>query len=95
HFRTGALGEGSKTALPLYKRYLVKVVNDPALSNYIPVAFEKLDKRVVKKDFNCQGSYSTLPDSLQVSDAELDSLNSLLENQNGGSSDSLNQDGPK
>lgn len=95
HFRTGALGEGSKTALPLYKRYLVKVVNDPALSTYIPVAFEKLDKRVVKKDFNCQGSYSTLPDSLQVSDSQLDSLNSLLENQNGSSGDSLSQDGPK
>lgn len=94
HFRTGALGEGSKTALPLYKRFIVKVVNDPALSNYIPVAFDKLDKRVVKKDFNCQGAYSTLPDSLQVSDAELDSLNSLLEN-NQGSGDSLSQDAPK
>jgi len=95
HFRSGALGEGSKTALPLYKRYLVKVVNDPSLSNYIPVAFDKLDKRVVKKDFNCQGSYSTLPDSLQVSDSELDSLNSLLENQNGANADSSAQDQPK
>jgi penicillin-binding protein 1A len=78
HFRTGALGEGSKTALPIYKRFMIKVVNDPLLANYKPVPFDKLDKRVVKKDFNCQSSYSTLPDSLQVSDSELDSLNSLL-----------------
>ncbi|RXK47533.1 transglycosylase domain-containing protein [Aquirufa rosea] len=80
HFRTGALGEGSKTALPIYKRFMIKVVNDPLLANYKPVPFDKLDKRVVKKDFNCQSSYSSLPDSLQVSDSELDSLNSLLGN---------------
>jgi penicillin-binding protein 1A len=81
HFRSGALGEGSKTALPIYKRFMIKVVNDPALAIYQPVPFDKLDKRVVKKDFNCQSAYSTLPDSLQVSDAELDSLNALLGNQ--------------
>jgi penicillin-binding protein 1A len=81
HFRSGALGEGSKTALPIYKRFMIKVVNDPALSIYQPVPFDKLDKRVVKKDFTCQSAYSTLPDSLQVSDAELDSLNALLGDQ--------------
>jgi penicillin-binding protein 1A len=81
HFRSGALGEGSKTALPIYKRFMIKVVNDPALSIYQPIPFDKLDKRVVKKDFTCQSAYSTLPDSLQVSDAELDSLNALLGDQ--------------
>ncbi len=81
HFRTSALGEGAKTALPIYKRFMIKVVKDPELAMYKPVAFDKLDKRVVKKDFDCQGSYSTLPDSLQISDAALDSLNFLMENQ--------------
>jgi penicillin-binding protein 1A len=57
---------------------MIKVVKDPALAMYKPVPFDKLDRRVVKKDFDCQGSYSTLPDSLQVSDAELDSLNALM-----------------
>ncbi|WP_459489125.1 transglycosylase domain-containing protein [Aquirufa sp. ROCK-SH2] len=88
HFRTGALGEGSKTALPIYKRFMIKVVNDPALAMYKPVPFDKLDKRVVKKDFNCQSAYSTLPDSLQVSDAELDSMNALLGNPAEGGLDS-------
>jgi penicillin-binding protein 1A len=78
HFRTSALGEGAKTALPIFKRFMIKVVKDPALAMYKPVPFDKLDRRVVKKDFDCQGSYSTLPDSLQVSDAELDSLNALM-----------------
>jgi len=89
HFRTGALGEGSKTALPIYKRFMIKVVNDPALAMYKPVPFDKLDKRVVKKDFNCQSAYSTLPDSLQLTDAELDSMNALLSNQADTGLDSL------
>jgi penicillin-binding protein 1A len=82
HFRTSALGEGAKTALPIYKRFMIRVVKDPALAMYKPIPFDKLDRRVVKKEFDCQGSYSTLPDSLQVSDAELDSLNALMEESN-------------
>jgi penicillin-binding protein 1A len=82
HFRTSALGEGAKTALPIYKRFMIRVVKDSALAMYKPIPFDKLDRRVVKKDFDCQGSYSTLPDSLQVSDAELDSLNALMEESN-------------
>lgn len=80
HFRSGALGEGSKTAMPIYKRFMLKIVKDPALAMYKPTAFDKLDKRVVKKDFDCGSGYSTLPDSLQVSDAELDSMNALMGN---------------
>lgn len=79
HFRSGALGEGSKTAMPIFKRFMIKVVKDPLLAMYKPTPFDKLDKRVVKKDFDCGGGTSILPDSLQVSDSELDSLNSLLE----------------
>jgi penicillin-binding protein 1A len=45
---------------------------------YKPTPFDKLDKRVVKKDFDCGGGTSILPDSLQVSDSELDSLNALM-----------------
>jgi penicillin-binding protein 1A len=45
---------------------------------YKPTPFDKLDKRIVKKDFDCGGGTSILPDSLQVSDAELDSLNALM-----------------
>jgi penicillin-binding protein 1A len=91
HFRTSALGEGAKTALPIYKRFMIRVVKDQALAMYKPIPFDKLDRRVVKKDFDCQGSYSTLPDSLQVSDAELDSLNALMDESNvdGAKQDSI------
>jgi penicillin-binding protein 1A len=79
HFRSGALGEGSKTAMPIYKRFMLKVVKDPSLAMYKPTPFDRLDKRVVKKDFDCGNGTSTLPDSLQVSESELDSLNALME----------------
>mgnify|MGYP002129574989 CR=1 FL=1 len=79
HFRSGALGEGSKTAMPIYKRFMIKVVKDPMLAQYRPQPFEKLDRRVVKKDFDCSNGSYALPDSLQVSDSELDSMNALLE----------------
>jgi len=79
HFRSGALGEGSKTAMPIYKRFMIKVVKDPLLAMYKPTPFDKLDKRIVKKEFDCGGGTSILPDSLQVTDSELDSLNALLE----------------
>jgi membrane carboxypeptidase/penicillin-binding protein len=45
HFRTGAYGEGSKTAMPLYRRFMLKVKGDPDLKQYHPVPFEKLDQR--------------------------------------------------
>ena len=79
HFRTGALGEGSKTALPIFKRFMIKVVKDPMLAQYRPQAFDKLDRRVVKKDFDCSNGSAELSDSLVVSDSELDSLNALLD----------------
>ncbi len=34
HFRTGALGQGNKTALPIYGRFLEKVLRDPNFSQY-------------------------------------------------------------
>jgi penicillin-binding protein 1A len=79
HFRTGALGEGSKTALPIFKRFMIKVVKDPMLAQYRPQPFDKLDRRVVKKDFDCSNGGGEIADSLQVSDAELDSLNAIID----------------
>ena len=34
HFRTGALGQGSRTALPICGYFLQKVMNDPAFRKY-------------------------------------------------------------
>ncbi|MDI9878078.1 penicillin-binding protein 1A [Flectobacillus longus] len=57
HFRTGAYGEGSKTAMPLYRRFMLKVKGDADLQQYHPVPFEKLDQKKFTKQFNCTGNW--------------------------------------
>ena len=64
HFRSGAYGEGSKTALPLFGRYMSKIVKDPTLEAYHPIPFEKLDSKRITKDFNCTAAYTHRSDSL-------------------------------
>ena len=64
HFRSGAYGEGSKTALPLFGRYMTKIVNDPSLEAYHPIPFEKLDSKRITKEFNCTSSYVPRTDTL-------------------------------
>lgn len=63
HFRSGAYGEGSKTALPLFGRYMSKVIKDPSLEAYHPVPFEKLDPKRISKPFNCVVRYAAVNDS--------------------------------
>jgi hypothetical protein len=58
------------------------------LAQYRPQPFDKLDRRVVKKDFDCSNGSAELVDSLQVSDSELDSLNALIDESGGVSTDS-------
>jgi penicillin-binding protein 1A len=64
HFRSGAYGEGSKTALPLFGRYMTKIVLDPSLEAYHPVPFDKLDPKRITKDFNCTQAYIPRADTL-------------------------------
>ncbi len=47
HFRTGELGQGSRTALPIVGGFLESVLGDPAFSRYLrkfPPAKEKIDR---------------------------------------------------
>ena len=64
HFRSGQYGEGAKSALPLFGRYMTKVVNDPDLEAYHPVPFEKLDSKRITKEFNCTPVYVPRADTL-------------------------------
>lgn len=63
HFKSGALGEGSKTALPLFGRYMSKIVKDPTLVAYHPVPFAKLDPKRISKEFNCTATYAARTDT--------------------------------
>ena len=48
HFRSGALGQGSRTALPIYGNFISKLLSDPRFAHYIakwPEPKEEIDKK--------------------------------------------------
>ena len=71
HFRTGALGQGSRTALPIFAYFMEKVLKDPSFARY-KGKFPTQPKMKIERDYNCRGRvYSNDSDSLSLS---LDSL---------------------
>ena len=57
HFRTGALGQGSKTALPICGYFLESVMNDPAFKKYHGHFKKPNDADITANLYNCS-SYS-------------------------------------
>lgn len=74
HFRTSQLGEGSKTALPVYGLYMERLYQDKELG-YTMGRFPQPTVKISKK-FNCTTVLprQTMPDSTQM-DSILDLLN--------------------
>jgi penicillin-binding protein 1A len=64
HFRTGALGEGSKTALPIFGYFMEKVMKDPSLSQYRG-KFPKPTEEITVP-YDCHTVYTQVPDSAQT-----------------------------
>lgn len=63
HFRTGALGQGSRTALPIFGYFITNVISDDHFAKYrekFAPAKENLDPSM----WNCPGVYAEHPDSL-------------------------------
>ena len=72
HFRTGALGQGSRTALPICGYFLEAVLKDPAFSKYRVKFGKPKDESITSSMYNCS-SYvprakvdTTLNDSVRV-----------------------------
>ena len=68
HFRTGALGQGSRTALPICGYFLESVLGDPDFKQYHG-KFEKCKEPSISQDMylNCQYVYAPRDsDSLSV-----------------------------
>jgi len=69
HFRTGKLGEGSKTALPIFGYFMEKVMKDNTLSAYrghFPKPTEP-----ISKSYSCQTPY---PKKIDTTGVGVDSL---------------------
>ncbi len=62
HFKSSHMGEGIRTAQPVYGKFMEKVLKDPSLSFYR----QKFKKPTVKieKDYSCQTPYTPQTDSL-------------------------------
>ena len=75
HFRTGALGQGSRTALPICGYFLQSVLGDPAFKKYhgkFAAPREGIDASL----YSCQGVYyaPSDSDSIMVDSLDLDSF---------------------
>lgn len=82
HFRTGELGQGSRTALPIYAYFMEGVLKDKSLTHYRG-KFPLKPKVPISKSYGCRGDYRpaprdtdsiaiTLPDSLAVEEEVID-----------------------
>ena len=71
HFRTGALGQGSRTALPICGYFLESVLSDPAFKDYHGKFGKPKDESVSSSMYNCASYYRSRQDTDSVA---IDSL---------------------
>ncbi len=90
HFRTGALGQGSRTALPICGYFFQSVLGDPAFKKYHGKFSQPKDADINASLYNCQGVYyqrndsdSLFVDSLGVQEYELEGEEIKPEQENG------------
>lgn len=75
HFRTGALGQGSRTALPICGYFLQAVLDDPNFKQYHSKFGKPKDKDISSDMYNCPSYYQ----QARVDTTATDSLNSISE----------------
>jgi len=67
HFRTGMLGQGNRTALPICGYFLGSVLNDPAFKQYRTKFKPYTGSDVEEAMYNCGGYFSAPADSDSIS----------------------------
>lgn len=75
HFRTGALGQGSRTALPICGYFLQAVLDDPNFKQYHGKFGKPKDKDIISDMYNCPSYYQ----QARVDTTATDSLSSISE----------------
>ena len=66
HFRTGQLGQGSRTALPICGAFYQAVLSDPAFKCYHGKFAACQDPEIKPTTYQCQGTYIARNDSLST-----------------------------
>lgn len=75
HFRTGALGQGSRTALPICGYFLLEVLNDPAFKAYHAKFSKPKDDDITRSMYTCDSYY----EKAKVDTTAQDTLNDNME----------------
>lgn len=77
HFRTGRLGSGSRTALPIVGSFFKKVLNDENLKDTYRARFSNKPRHEIERDWNCHTTYIPKSDTTDADSTayQSDSLN--------------------
>ncbi|MDO4172261.1 MAG: transglycosylase domain-containing protein [Prevotellaceae bacterium] len=82
HFRTGALGQGSRTALPICGYFLESVFGDPAFQHYHGKFKKPDDADIDRSMYECVYTGGEKRDTLDADSINLDTMTPVDENGN-------------
>lgn len=83
HFRTGALGQGSKTALPICGYFLESVMNDPAFKKYHGHFKKPNDADITANLYNCSSYYGQVRDTVEIDTLAIEMEDEILLDEDG------------
>ena len=83
HFRTGALGQGSRTALPICGYFLQAVFKDPAFKHYHSKFPPAKDDAITRDMYNCASYYTPVRRDTTHSDSTIVSEGEVMLDENG------------
>lgn len=82
HFRTGALGQGSKTALPICGDFLEQVLGDPAFKMYRAKFDKPHDTDITMQMYSCSGYFKEPADSDSIASDSIQHIELEQPNEN-------------
>ena len=83
HFRTGALGQGRRTALPICGYFLQAVFKDPAFKHYHSKFPPAKDDDITRDMYNCASYYTPVRRDTTHSDSTIVSEGEVMLDENG------------
>lgn len=83
HFRTGALGQGSRTALPICGYFLDSVLKDPAFKQYHAKFGKPKDDAITRSMYTCDSYYPAARRDTTVNDSIGQGAEEIILDENG------------
>ena len=73
HFRTGALGQGSRTALPICGKFMMAVMSDNRMREYHGRFTKPSEKEVMTSLYDCAGYVPEIRDTIMSDSTDISS----------------------